>query len=91
MKEHWSVVFCILTFYKSTLVVNLLVANTSNRDQNFCEQKSISGGWDEYQSDQYKQNFSPWSGKLEYLHENKKVKFVQQFVKPARTTPSTRE
>lgn len=60
--------------------MNLLVANTSNRDQNFCEQKSISGGWDEYQSDQYKQNFSPWSGKLEYLHENKKVKFVQQLI-----------
>jgi len=52
---------------------------------------SISGGWDEYQSDQYEQNFSPWSGKLEYLHENEKVKFVQQFVKPARTTPFTRE
>ena len=27
-----------------------------------------------------------WPGKLQYLHENEKVKFVLWFVKPARTT-----
>lgn len=77
MKELWSVVFCILTFYKTTLAVNLSVATILKTAIKISANKRVSQAAGMKISLISTSKISAtWPGKLQYLHENEKVKFV---------------